>query len=87
MDTSVRCTPGSLGPTISPIVDVLREPVARALRGYIYLTYPHRVPTFRRGTWLRCMAPDMEVRVRFPVMELPCSTLTGYGPSAYDAGL
>jgi hypothetical protein len=42
-------------------VDVLREPVARAVRGYIYLIYPQWVPTFRRGTWLRRTAPDTEV--------------------------
>ena len=62
---------GSLGPTFSPIVDVLREPAARAVRGYIYEIYPQRVPTFRRGTWLRRLTPDTEVRVRFPVMALP----------------
>jgi hypothetical protein len=58
---------GSLGPTTSPIVDVLREPVARAVRGYIYETYPQWVPTFRRGgTWLRRSTPDTEVPGSIP---------------------
>ena len=66
MDTSIRCNPGESWPTISPIVDALREPVARAVRGYIYLIYPHRVPNFRRGTWLRRTTPDTEVPGSIP---------------------
>jgi hypothetical protein len=59
MDTSVRCTPGESWPyNFSPIVDVLREPVVRAVQGYIYEIHPQWVPIFRRGTWLRRTAPD-----------------------------
>jgi hypothetical protein len=94
MDTSVRCTPGESCPYY--LADSGCAAGARCsgsiLYIYIYI-YPQWVPTFRRGTWLRRTAPeltalhpDTEVRVRFPVMALPCNLSTGYGPSAYDAG-
>jgi hypothetical protein len=47
----------------------------------------NQVPTLRRYTWLRSTTPDTVVRVRFPVMALPCNPSIGYGPFAYDAGL
>jgi hypothetical protein len=58
-------------------VDVLREPVALAVRGYLYYEmYPHRVPTFRRGTWLQRMAPDTKVPGSIPDDGISCNPST-----------
>jgi hypothetical protein len=57
-------------------VDVLREPVARAVRGYIYLIYPHLVPTFGAVLCYGVRLRKRRCGVRFPVMAFPCNPST-----------
>jgi hypothetical protein len=86
MDTSVRCTPGESWPYYLANRGCTARARCSGSAEYTYEIHPHRVPTFRRGTWLLRTTPDSKVRVRFPVIASPCNPSTGYGPFAYDAG-
>jgi hypothetical protein len=69
MDISIRCTPGESWPYYLASSGYTVGARCSGSTG----VYPHRVPTFRRGTWLRRMIPDTELRVRFPMTSLPCN--------------
>jgi hypothetical protein len=76
MDTSVSCTPGESWPYYLANSGCIAGACCLGST-WVYISHISQwVPTFRRGTWLRRTSPDTEVRVRFPVMALPCNPST-----------